>query len=70
MGLPMRLRTLLQAAKTEKRMEEIHGAAMRLVDPKGMGGQYQVLGITGEKKGDGAISEVWPFVKEPPRSPS
>jgi len=66
MGLGMRLRTLLQAAKTEERLQEMHGAAMRLIDPDGMGGQYQVLGITSErpKDADTTIPEPWPFVKE------
>ncbi|KAH9481716.1 Protein arginine methyltransferase NDUFAF7, mitochondrial [Psilocybe cubensis] len=60
MGLGLRLRTLLQAASTEERRQEIHSAAMRLIDPKGMGGEYKVLGITsGVSKG---VEEPWPFV--------
>lgn len=57
MGLGLRLRTLLQAAGSEARREEIHGAAMRLIDMKGMGAEYKVLGVTG---GEGS----WPFVQD------
>ena len=39
-------------------------AVMRLIDPTGMGTQYQFMGITGiglrEKQADGDV--VWPFV--------
>ncbi|KAF4614132.1 hypothetical protein D9613_007842 [Agrocybe pediades] len=66
MGLGVRLRTLLQAAATEERQQAIHSAAMRLIDPKGMGGQYQVLGITGERSKDPNAPplEIWPFIQE------
>ncbi|KDR78957.1 hypothetical protein GALMADRAFT_244641 [Galerina marginata CBS 339.88] len=64
MGLALRLRTLLQAAKTEEHQNTIHGAAMRLVDPKGMGRQYQVLGITNARPTHTDGHESWPFVKD------
>ncbi|KJA16455.1 hypothetical protein HYPSUDRAFT_47373 [Hypholoma sublateritium FD-334 SS-4] len=64
MGLPFRLQGLLRSAKSEERREELRGAAARLVDPVGMGKEYQVLGITGESLS--ADAPVWPFVPETP----
>lgn len=68
MGLPFRLQGLLKAAKSEERREDLRGAAARLVDPVGMGKEYQVLGITGESpSADGAeVAPVWPFMAETP----
>lgn len=64
MGFDIRLSKLLNAAHKQKRGREIRQAAQRLVDPIGMGKEYQMLGVTGngrlENKGDG--EGVWPFI--------
>ncbi|KAF8968058.1 S-adenosyl-L-methionine-dependent methyltransferase [Flammula alnicola] len=68
MGLPLRLQGLLKTAKTEERREEIRGAAVRLVDPLGMGKEYQVLGITSEPPSPKTpeARATWPFVDTKP----
>ena len=57
MGLEVRVASLVRNAPNEDRKIAIEGAARRLVDPSGMGGEYRVLGITGR------VMEqlVWPF---------
>ncbi|KAJ7249238.1 DUF185-domain-containing protein [Mycena haematopus] len=57
MGLRLRVEALAQG-KTDEEAARIREAGRRLVDPAGMGSQYQVMGIGG----DGV---VWPFVDEP-----
>lgn len=59
MGLEPRLEALKNAAKTDERREAIESAAKRLVDPDGMGKEYQVLGITTVDE-DAAL---YPFVE-------
>lgn len=61
LGLPLRLQGLLRAAKTDKRREEIRSAAKRLVDPVGMGKEYQVMGITNRPSERMKSASVWPF---------
>ncbi|KLO09764.1 DUF185-domain-containing protein [Schizopora paradoxa] len=65
MGYHVRLSKLLSTATDENRNLRIRQAGRRLIDPTGMGKQYQVLGVTGkgrlESKGVGE-EEVWPFV--------
>ena len=58
LGLPLRLQGLLKAAKTDERRQEICSAAARLVDPAGMGKEYQVMGITNKPS---EKLESWPF---------
>jgi NADH dehydrogenase [ubiquinone] 1 alpha subcomplex assembly factor 7 len=62
MGLRLRLSRLLENAATDERRAAIQGAANRLVDPTGMGTQYQVMGITSETGGE-VKQTVWPFVQ-------
>ncbi|KAF8150719.1 DUF185-domain-containing protein [Crassisporium funariophilum] len=61
MGLQLRLQSLLKNAATDTRRDEIRDAAARLVDPMGMGKEYQVMGITNHLP---AGSQVWPFVEQ------
>lgn len=66
MGYHARLSKLLNTAAEEIRNLRIRQAGQRLIDPIGMGKQYQVLGVTGngrlESKGVG--EEVWPFIRK------
>ncbi|EIW57294.1 DUF185-domain-containing protein [Trametes versicolor FP-101664 SS1] len=62
MGLQARLDALTTSAKTDERKKQIEQAAKRLVDPTGMGTQYQIMGMTGKRKGVLADEERWPFV--------
>ncbi|KAI6108027.1 S-adenosyl-L-methionine-dependent methyltransferase [Pisolithus sp. B1] len=57
LGVHLRAASLIQAAPTMERKKAIEEGVSRLVDPLGMGGQYAVLGITSEKKGDQGL---WP----------
>lgn len=67
MGLELRLQSLLKAAETTRR-EEIHEAAARLIDPIGMGKEYQVMGIANKipSSEESKDSVVWPFFDEKP----
>ncbi len=56
LGMASRLQKLLDGAPNPERRGEIAQAAMRLVDPKGMGAQYQFLAITPP-----GVNEVYPF---------
>ncbi|KAF8802501.1 DUF185-domain-containing protein [Phlegmacium glaucopus] len=68
MGLELRLQSLLKAAETDKRRKEIREAAARLIDPLGMGKEYQVMGITNKlpKSEESVDTVVWPFFDEKP----
>ncbi|ORY24701.1 S-adenosyl-L-methionine-dependent methyltransferase [Naematelia encephala] len=57
LGLETRTKRLLDAATPERR-DDIRKAVDRLINPLGMGTQYQVMAITGAKEG----LEVYPFV--------
>ncbi|KAJ8469831.1 hypothetical protein ONZ51_g8726 [Trametes cubensis] len=63
MGLQPRLDALKAAAKDEERRKQIDQAAKRLVDPTGMGTQYQVMGMTGKTKKVLTDEERWPFIE-------
>lgn len=65
MGLPARLQGLMKGAKTQEQKDGLWRAASRLVDVVGMGGQYQVLGITNEHPASegGESVPIWPFVE-------
>ncbi|CDO71829.1 hypothetical protein BN946_scf184939.g53 [Trametes cinnabarina] len=63
MGLQARLDALKAAAKDESRRNDIERAAKRLVDPTGMGTQYQIMGMVGKKKGELTDEERWPFLE-------
>lgn len=45
MQIEERTKVLVSAAESEQRKQEIQNASNRLVDPQGMGTQYQFLGI-------------------------
>jgi NADH dehydrogenase [ubiquinone] 1 alpha subcomplex assembly factor 7 len=65
MGLPTRLQGLLKRAETQEQKERLQLAASRLVDVDGMGGQYQVLGITNARQPSEEGVEgvpIYPFV--------
>ncbi|KAK6907652.1 hypothetical protein I203_101650 [Kwoniella mangroviensis CBS 8507] len=69
LGLQPRLRKLLDSATDEKRKEDIRKSAQRLIDPLGMGGQYQVMGITNDsalRVAEGG--EIYPFIKKKEQS--
>jgi NADH dehydrogenase [ubiquinone] 1 alpha subcomplex assembly factor 7 len=63
MGLLLRVNALVRNAKSDERRTPILDAAKRLVDPAGMGKEYQVMGITSFSSGAErqAPVEVWPF---------
>ena len=56
LGLQPRLDKLVSSASSEERRIDIEKGAKRLVDPLGMGAQYQVMGIISTTK-----EEVYPF---------
>lgn len=64
MGLRLRVDALARNAETDERRAAIQDAANRLVDPIGMGKEYQVMAIThlGSTKPQ-ASADVWPFVE-------
>lgn len=57
LGLEARLRKLIDTATTLERKDDIRKGATRLIDPLGMGSQYQVMGISATPEGE----EVYPF---------
>jgi NADH dehydrogenase [ubiquinone] 1 alpha subcomplex assembly factor 7 len=65
LGLGARLQRLLDSATTPERKEDIRRAVTRLIDPLGMGTQYQVMGITTTEPG----VEVYPFPTSQPQMP-
>ena len=64
MGLGLRLQPLVKYAASDNQRKEIHEAAARLVDPIGMGNEYQLMGITNKlpKSEESKDTVVWPFV--------
>jgi len=70
LGLPLRLQGLLKAANTDARREEIRSAAERLVDPMGMGKEYQVMGITNKPSEGMESASAWPFPDPDPKEKS
>lgn len=63
LGLQPRLEKLLTTARDDTRREDIRKAAQRLIDPLGMGAQYQVLGLSGVLPGK-EEEEVYPFLRK------
>lgn len=59
LGLEPRMKKLLDSASTPERKEDIRKAGARLIDPLGMGTQYQVMGVVPEGQ-----EEVYPFKSE------
>lgn len=57
MGLEERVNQLAEHAKTQERRDAIVGAAHRLIDPQGMGGQYSFMGVVAHTERRG----TWPF---------
>ena len=57
MQIEERTKALAAAARSEGRKNEIQNASKRLVNPQGMGNQYQCLGIVSK---DVATGEVLP----------
>lgn len=47
----------MDTASTPERKDDIRKGATRLIDPMGMGSQYQVMGISTTPEGE----EVYPF---------
>ncbi|OBZ72104.1 NADH dehydrogenase [ubiquinone] complex I, assembly factor 7 [Grifola frondosa] len=62
MGIETRVNALKSAAKSDERRRAMELAGNRLVDPTGMGTQYQVMGLTGLRKSEPTAEERWPFV--------
>ncbi|EGN98843.1 hypothetical protein SERLA73DRAFT_55110, partial [Serpula lacrymans var. lacrymans S7.3] len=62
LGMQLRIDALVRAAKSPERRETIEQAAKRLIDPLGMGSQYQFLGITNKMEGEKSNEGVWPFI--------
>lgn len=70
LGMGTRVDKLIDTAKTQERKDDISNSAKRLVDPLGMGAQYQVMGIapklsngaSGDEEGQ---EEVYPFISQP-----
>ena len=63
MGLRTRVAALAAAVRNPHRRAQIERAAERLVDPTGMGAQYQVMALTGKPHAAMADAERWPFVE-------
>ncbi|KAL7279010.1 hypothetical protein ACG7TL_006842 [Trametes sanguinea] len=63
MGLQARLDALKASAKDDDRRKDIEQAAKRLVDPTGMGTQYQIMGMAGRRQGELTDEERWPFLE-------
>lgn len=68
MGLQLRVETLKRSALSDERKTDIENAAKRLVDPTGMGKQYQFLGVTGSKNIQLTAEQSWPFIKDTPQT--
>ena len=66
MGLQLRVDGLRRAAKSEERRRELEDSANRLIDPIGMGKEYQVLGITSTGAQGKGVESVWPFPSKVP----
>ncbi|KAI0671441.1 DUF185-domain-containing protein [Trametes maxima] len=71
MALQSRVDALKAAAKDEERSKQIDQAALRLIDPAGMGTQYQIMGISGRKTDADKLTMVerWPFIESVPTGP-
>jgi NADH dehydrogenase [ubiquinone] 1 alpha subcomplex assembly factor 7 len=63
MGLQLRVKGLVDAAKSEDRKKVIEDAAKRLVDRTGMGKEYQFMGITSRPREGSREGQVYPFVQ-------
>ncbi|KAI0925513.1 hypothetical protein AcV5_008230 [Taiwanofungus camphoratus] len=63
MGIKARVDALKRGANSEDRKKEIEMAAQRLVDPTGMGIQYQVMSMIGARGIEPTVEERWPFVE-------
>lgn len=64
LGLSMRVKKLLEA-NPEARRADIERAAARLIDPAGMGEQYQVLGVSAPAQSHAGAeehAEMYPFM--------
>lgn len=66
MGAAQRLEMLLKGQTTEKK-QEMMGAVGRLIEEKGMGGQYKVLGVVG-KDSSKDVGTIYPFEEAQPQS--
>ena len=66
MGLQIRVDALKQAARDDRKLE-IEKAANRLIDPIGMGTQYQFLAVTGTKHAKLTAEQRWPFMEDNPQ---
>lgn len=68
LGMGTRVDKLIDSASSQQRKDDISGSAKRLVDPLGMGAQYQVMGIV-PRAGEGQEEEVYPFIAPPAPAP-
>lgn len=50
MGIEVRCNALMHAAVDDERRKDIEHSVKRLVDPLGMGTQYQVMAVTPKEK--------------------
>jgi NADH dehydrogenase [ubiquinone] 1 alpha subcomplex assembly factor 7 len=62
MGLSTRVSALQRAAAHPERADTLGKAAVRLVDPAGMGKEYKVMGVTGGAARAAHADGVWPFI--------
>jgi NADH dehydrogenase [ubiquinone] 1 alpha subcomplex assembly factor 7 len=69
LGMGTRVDKLIDSASSQERKDDISGSAKRLVDPLGMGAQYQVMGIV-PSSGEGHEEEVYPFIAPPAPTPA
>jgi len=67
MGIQIRAAGLARSASSPERRQAIEDGANRLVDPLGMGEQYEVLGVVAKSSGGSQdLGDVWPFTAIPP----
>ena len=68
MGVQLRVEALKRSAPSKERRADIEKAANRLIDPTGMGRQYQIMGLTGTRKIQPTAEQSWPFVEDIPQT--
>jgi NADH dehydrogenase [ubiquinone] 1 alpha subcomplex assembly factor 7 len=61
LGLQTRLSKLIDNAPNDDRRRDLQQAVKRLIDPLGMGTQYQVMGVAPLEDGEAMSEAVYPF---------
>ncbi len=61
LGLQTRLSKLIDNAPNDDRRQDLQQAVKRLIDPLGMGTQYQVMGVAPLGQADGEPEVFYPF---------